>query len=94
MSTLSQLKRQIESQKTELKSNKIVIESFKPKMDILIKDKVQLTKEREFLNIELVNGMKQFKQQLKEKNIDINTLNEDVENKMKKLISKHNKEMN
>jgi len=94
MSTLSQLKRQIESQKTELKSNKIVIESFKPKMDILIKDKVQLTKEREFLNNELINGMKQFKQQLKEKNIDINTLNEDVENKMKKLISKHNKEIN
>lgn len=40
MSTLSQLKRQIESQKTELKNNKIVIESYKPKMDILIKDKV------------------------------------------------------
>lgn len=62
MSALSQLKRQIENQKTELKSNKIVIESFKPKMEILIKDKVQLVKERDFLNGELASGMKQFKQ--------------------------------
>jgi len=62
MSALSQLKRQIENQKTELKSNKIVIESFKPKMEILIKDKAQLVKERDFLNGELTSGMKHFKQ--------------------------------
>ena len=94
MSNLSHLKRQIDSQKTELKSNRIIIESFKPKMDQIIKDKVQLTKERDYLNTELTNGVKAFKQQLKEKNKEINSLNEDIESKLKALSSKHTKELN